>query len=212
MVEDLIETKAQSKSNFGIYKEANLKSKEYSGNSSLQSTHKQVDFDKIISSNKKTEFIIPKNLGREVTEDKDTLSKYLKDTSTIQSHTIHISELLNSSSKGQSSYSNKSQALGYSSGKINNIIGHKRVKSHHLINVSTCLVTKFRFTLRYQKSCSLINNKGDVGTSKGVNKNIFSSQSVSSDMKISEESLNKKSEPYKIRMTKNKGIFIYPDF
>lgn len=136
LVEDQVDSKIQSKSNFGIYKEANLKSKKIYGGNSLQNTQKQVDFEKIISSNKKTEFIIPKNLGREVTEDKDTLSKYLKDTSTVQSHTIHISELLNSSSKGQSSsYSNKSHGTGSSSGQVNSVIGHKRVKSHHLINV-----------------------------------------------------------------------------
>lgn len=48
----------------------------------------------------------------------------------------------------------------------------------------------------------------DLVTLKGMKKNAFSSQSVSSDLKNSEESLYKKADPYKIRMTKNKGTYI----
>lgn len=112
-------SKPKSKSNFGIYKDLNLKSKfgsqtiEYPFVEKQGFTQKHIDFGKVISGplerkNKKMliknpEFVIPKDVKRQSSEDRDLLSKYLKDNSAVQSHTIHISELMNTSSKNTAS-------------------------------------------------------------------------------------------------------------
>jgi hypothetical protein len=95
-----------NKTNFSIYKEANLKSKISHKHSQSQYPPKQIDFGTLISgpntisnskmSNfKRTEFVIPKDMEiREISDDGDNLSKYLKETHNVQNHTIHISDLM----------------------------------------------------------------------------------------------------------------------
>lgn len=118
-----------------------MKSKLNKPGTQALSNKSRLDFDKIIEISKgadykKTEFIIPKNIGRKVSEDSNTLKKYLKDNSNVQSHTIHISELLNSGSKESLGSSLQKSPPISNISSINRLKGHKRVKSHHLINVS----------------------------------------------------------------------------
>lgn len=104
-------------------------------------SHKRLDFEKIMelakgTDMKKTEFIIPKHLGRKISEDQNTLNKYLKDAPNVQSHTIHIDELLNSGSKDSFSFSGVKATNISNMTSIKSLQSHKRVKSHHLISVS----------------------------------------------------------------------------
>lgn len=89
-----------TKNSYSKLKNSNIKSKFYKHIPTTKSTDRKLDFEKFSDLNKtdfkKTEFIIPKNLSRKNSEEKDTLSKYLRDNANVQSCTIHINELLNS--------------------------------------------------------------------------------------------------------------------
>ena len=129
-----------AKSNFGNYKEAQLKPQICKSSVFNPHTQKKLNFEKIVELSKghdynKTEFIIPKHIGRKISGDKDSLSKYLKDNVNVQSHTIHINELLNTGSKDSSvTYHKKSPSISTVS-SLTRPKRHKRVKSHHMINV-----------------------------------------------------------------------------
>ena len=115
--------------------------------------------------------MIPQNIKRDVSSDKELLSKYLNENSSIASkyssiyskvnqnsvknHTIHISELMNSASdnkrtsskestKSDLKYKCKNYIISYCIAKISfpksKSKHHKRVKSHHMINVSNFLI------------------------------------------------------------------------
>ena len=128
------------KSNYRMYKDSNLKSKLKKNKSANESSEKKLINDKLanfskMSEYRKTEFIIPKNLSKKTTEYKDNLSRYLKDNPNVQSHTIHINELLNSTRKKVPKTFNKGFSVSTGT-SLSRIKGHKRVKSNHTIHVS----------------------------------------------------------------------------
>jgi hypothetical protein len=130
-----------SKSNFSIFKEAQFKHNATKSGIVGAGLQKQVDFSRLPESTKgqtfkNTQFIIPQNLSRKKSIEKDNLSKFLKENHSVQSHSIHISELLYHPSKKPSQVSFKKSPLITSLSSITRPGRHKRVKSHHLINVS----------------------------------------------------------------------------
>jgi hypothetical protein len=130
-----------SKSNFSIFKEAQFKHNASKPRFVGAGHQKQLDFSRLPESSKgqpfkNTQFIIPQNLSRKKSIEKDNLSKFLKENHSVQSHSIHISELLYHPSNKPSQALFKKSPLITSLSSISRPGRHKRVKSHNFINVS----------------------------------------------------------------------------
>lgn len=136
-----VQSNSGSKSNVDLYKDIHSKHNATKSELIGVGSQKKVDFSKLIDSSKSqafknTQFIIPMNLSRKQSIEKDNLTKYLKESHNVQSHSIHISELLNHSGKSAFPASFKKSPPISAVSSITRPEGHKRVKSHYLINVS----------------------------------------------------------------------------
>ncbi|CAI2382573.1 unnamed protein product [Moneuplotes crassus] len=136
-------TCSTAKSNYVKFRDTKLKSKLIKHMPANRSTDLKLQLDKGIErprgqEYKKTKFIIPKNLSRETSEEKETLSKYLKENPNVQSCTIHINELLNSGIYKKPRSTQKSMSISKES-SLSRIIRRPSSKKTSISKVNSSL-------------------------------------------------------------------------